>query len=51
VLLSEQGCQAKATTLIEAALKIAPNDSNLLDSQQQINGSKKAAPAAGWQCQ
>lgn len=36
VLLSEQGCQAQATTLIEAALKIAPNDSNLLDSQKQI---------------
>ena len=51
VLLSEQGCQAKATTLIEAALKISPNDSNLLDSQQQINNSKEAESAAGLQCQ
>ena len=51
VLLSEQGCKAKATTLIEAALKISPNDSNLLDSQQQIHAAKKAEPAAGWQCQ
>jgi len=51
VLLSEQGCQAKATTLIEAALKISPNDSNLLDSQQKIHAAKKAEPAAGLRCQ
>lgn len=44
VLLSEQGCQVKATTLIEAALKISPNDSNLLDSQKQIRaGTNKAS--------
>ncbi len=51
VLLSEQGCKAKATTLIEAALQLSPRDSNLLDSQQQINSSNKAEPAAGFQCQ
>jgi len=43
VLLSEQGCQAKAITLIEAALKIAPNDSNLLDSQKQIRAGTNTA--------
>lgn len=44
VLLSEQGCHAKATILIEAALKISPNDSNLLDSQKQIRaGTNKAS--------
>ena len=51
VLLSEQGCKAKATTLIEAALQLSPHDSNLLDSQQQINSAKKTEPAAGLQCQ
>lgn len=51
VLLSEQGCKAKATTLIEAALQLSPHDSNLLDSQQQINSAKKTEPAAGFQCQ
>ncbi len=51
VLLSEQGCKAKATTLIEAALQLSPHDSNLLDSQQKINSAKKAEPAAGLQCQ
>lgn len=43
VLLSEQGCQVKATTLIEAALKISPNDSNLLDSQKQIRAAGNKA--------
>lgn len=50
VLLSEQGCQAKATTLIEAALKIAPNDSNLLDSQKNIYAAHAAATGAVFEC-
>ena len=50
VLLSEQGCQAKAATLIEAALKIAPNDINLLDSQKQIRESEASAANNGSQC-
>lgn len=50
VLLSEQGCQTKATTLIEAALKIAPNDSNLLDSQKQIRESEGSGSKTISQC-
>lgn len=50
VLLSEQGYQAKATTLIEAALKIAPNDSNLLDSQKNINAAPASATGVVFEC-
>lgn len=51
VLLSEHGCYAKATTLIETALKIAPNDSNLLDSRKQISAAETAGSKAGAACQ
>jgi tetratricopeptide (TPR) repeat protein len=51
VLLSEQGCHAKATTLIEAALKISPNDNNLLDSQKQIRASGASGSNTISQCQ
>ena len=36
VLLSELGCHVKAAELISAALQIAPQDDNLLDSERQI---------------
>lgn len=42
VLLSELGCHSKATALIEQALQLAPADSNLLDSQQQISTAQQA---------
>ena len=36
MLSSELGCQRKAIALINMALQLAPQDANLLDSQQQI---------------
>lgn len=36
ILLSGLGCYQQAITLINAALLIAPDDNNILDSQQQI---------------
>ena len=51
VLLSELGCHAKATELIAAALQIAPQDSNLLDSEQQITQAQKTGADAVSQCQ
>lgn len=56
VLLSELGCHSKATQLINRALKLQPQDSNLLDSQQQIqaaqqstgNTSECQVETAGW---
>jgi tetratricopeptide (TPR) repeat protein len=39
MLLSEIGCHSKAQTLIAAALQLAPDDPNLLDSQQQIRAA------------
>ena len=50
VLLSELGCHAKATELIAAALQIAPQDSNLLDSEQQITQAQQAGADAVSQC-
>lgn len=43
VLLSELGCYKKATALIDQALQLSPDDSNLLDSQQQIYTARRAA--------
>lgn len=37
MLLSELGCDIKAKELIDQALQIAPDDSNLLDSNNQIS--------------
>jgi tetratricopeptide (TPR) repeat protein len=51
VLLSELGCQAKAAELIAAALQIAPQDDNLLDSEKQIIQAQQAAADAVSQCQ
>lgn len=36
LLLSAQGCQVQATRLLDAALRLAPDNANLLDSQKQI---------------
>lgn len=41
ILLSELGCHAQAEALLESALLIAPEDSNLLDSQQQLRDAAK----------
>jgi hypothetical protein len=51
MLLSELGCQSKAKTLIEAALLLAPEDNNLLDSQQQIHAAQQSDNKVGSQCQ
>tara|TARA_R100001443_G_scaffold96038_3_gene102692 strand:+ start:65890 stop:66873 length:984 start_codon:yes stop_codon:yes gene_type:complete len=51
VLLSELGCHRQAKTLIAAALLLAPQDSNLLDSQRQIGVAEQADNAAASQCQ
>ena len=51
VLLSELGCKNKAKALIEAALLLAPEDSNLLDSQQQIHSAQQSLIFNGMQCQ
>lgn len=51
VLLSELGCQAKAAELIAAALQIAPQDDNLLDSEKQIIQAQQAGADAVSQCQ
>ncbi|ALS97591.1 PA2778 family cysteine peptidase [Lacimicrobium alkaliphilum] len=40
ILLSYLDCHGKAIELIDAALKISPDDSNLLDSQQQIHAAQ-----------
>lgn len=45
LLLSAQGCHAHATTLLNAALRIAPADPNLLDSQQQIQQQQEERQA------
>ena len=42
---------AKATELIAAALQIAPQDSNLLDSEQQITQAQQTGADAVSQCQ
>ena len=41
LLLSGLGCHSKATALINRAAELAPADSNLLDSQQQIMKAKQ----------
>lgn len=51
VLLSELGCHAKATELIATALQIAPQDSNLLDSEQQIQAAKARNSRDEFLCQ
>ena len=50
VLLSQQGCQAKAIKLIEEALSIAPHDSQLLDSQKLIGGANDLDSGSIAQC-
>ncbi len=37
LLLSAQGCQQGATALLDEALRLAPGNANLLDSQRQIS--------------
>lgn len=51
VLLSELGCHNKAAELITTALQLAPQDGNLLDSEQQINQAQQAGTATLSQCQ
>lgn len=51
VLLSGLGCHNKATELITAALQLAPQDSNLLDSELQINQAQQAGTATLSECQ
>ena len=51
MLLSELGCHDKASGLIDAALALAPQDSNVLDSQQQIIAAKQASADSAMQCQ
>lgn len=41
ILLSNLGCNAEAIELITAALQIAPQDNNLLDSQKLIHAAQK----------
>lgn len=36
LLLSSQGCPQAATVLLDEALRLAPGNANLLDSQKQI---------------
>lgn len=43
LLLSAQGCQVQATTLLEEALRLAPDNANLLDSQKQIQQQSATA--------
>lgn len=42
LLLSELGCKAQALDLIQAARQLAPDDANILDSQQHIMADKTA---------
>lgn len=51
ILLSELGCHDKATELIKAARKLSPDDSNLLDSQQQIHTAQKSEAKTHARCQ
>lgn len=37
LVLSELGCKAQALELIKAARQMAPDDANIMDSEQQIN--------------
>ncbi len=46
MLQSQLGCHAKANTLIQAALQLAPNDSKLRDSQLQIQTAASAKTAS-----
>lgn len=50
VLLSELGCYSKATKLINSALKLQPQDNNLLDSQQQILTAQQAGADTVSEC-
>lgn len=50
VLLSELGCHQKATLLIGQALQLAPTDSNLLQSQQQIITAMRLSGPQGAHC-
>ncbi|GHG60409.1 hypothetical protein GCM10010919_03850 [Alishewanella longhuensis] len=51
ILLSKLACHQHATSLITAALSIAPQDSNLLDSQQQILNAQQADRNSAVACQ
>tara|TARA_R110002126_G_scaffold161549_8_gene309389 strand:+ start:2145 stop:3179 length:1035 start_codon:yes stop_codon:yes gene_type:complete len=50
VLLSELGCNHQAAKIINTALLLAPEDNNLLDSQQQIRAAQQAAHTDNEQC-
>ncbi|WP_348727886.1 PA2778 family cysteine peptidase [Rheinheimera texasensis] len=45
LLLSAQGCPDVATALLDEALRLAPQNANLLDSQQQIRQNAGTAKA------
>lgn len=50
ILLSKLNCHQQATNLIAAALQIAPDNSNLLDSQQQILAASLVDAKAAAEC-
>jgi len=50
ILLSELHCHQQATALIAVALQIAPDNSNLLDSQQQILAAPQVDAKAAAEC-
>lgn len=43
LVLSELGCKAQALELIKAARQLAPDDANIIDSEQQINAQATTA--------
>ncbi|WP_168171477.1 PA2778 family cysteine peptidase [Lacimicrobium sp. SS2-24] len=51
ILLSELDCNDDALQLIQAALAIHPEETNLLDSQRQIHQAAASAINSGSQCQ
>lgn len=43
LVLSDLGCKAQALELIKAARQLAPDDANIMDSEQQINAQATTA--------
>ena len=43
LVLSELGCKAQALELIQTARQLAPDDANIMDSEQQINAQATTA--------
>ena len=46
LVLSELGCKAQALKLIKAARQLAPDDANIMDSEQQINANSAVKECA-----